>query len=107
MGVSLAALAIPLLLVVGLPSPLGPPTSGRGAEVSGDGGVDPHAEIRRLFAEVERTLRGIDASLSQASSGEAAPAPVIEKTRAGSQRAIEDIDRLLELIDHPHPPGNG
>ena len=77
---------------------------------------DPHAEIRRLFGEVESTLRRIDRMLAGAAGEERALDRTVrgardgidaalDRTRAESRHAIDAIDRILELTNHPHPPG--
>jgi hypothetical protein len=80
---------------------------------------DPHAEMRRLFGEIEKDLRAIDHLLSDASAGTAPASAAIKKSDSAiggidkildtsaqrSRTVIAGIDRILELANHPHPPG--
>jgi hypothetical protein len=80
---------------------------------------DPHAEMRRLFGEIEKDLRAIDHLLSDASVGTTSASVPMKKPEgaitgidrlldASAQRTrtvIAGIDRILELANHPHPPG--
>lgn len=80
---------------------------------------DPHAEMARIFGEIEQDLREIDRLLSDASAGGAPAAGAAEKAEkaiAGidellakseerSQKVLAGIDKLFELADHPHEPG--
>lgn len=121
-GVSCAV----VLLSLGLPAqetqkptpvhphvPLGPRLDPQSGE------EDPHEEIKRMFGKVENHLREIDRLLSDASAGEARSAAagteiekavsgidkLLDSTKEKSQAAVEGIDRILELANHPHKPG--
>lgn len=72
---------------------------------------DVHEQMLRLIARIESTLRRVDDLLwdvhgpakreeEPRSAGE-----LLVSARNGARRAVEDIDELLELIHHPHPPG--
>jgi hypothetical protein len=71
---------------------------------------DPHAEIKKLMGRVERRLVEIDKLLADAgasgSTGATGAQTRIERARDGGQTVVRDIDRILELADHPHPPGS-
>lgn len=78
------------------------------------GHTDVHEEMDRLVQDVERRLREVDGLLFEAASGNrdawnsAGPAGLDDLLRASRDRArrsVEDIDRILELAHHPHPPG--
>lgn len=78
-----------------------------------------HAEIERLFGEVERRMRKVNRLLEDASAGgrrstEArqevdgairAIDELLRETQASSRAAVEGIDKILELADHPHSGG--
>ena len=80
---------------------------------------DVHAEMRRVFRGVERSLKEIDRLLSNASSGKFSTSAAdkestegtagIDKLLSASElhgRAVLDgIDRILELANHSHPTG--
>lgn len=94
------------------PRPEQAPPSKIGA--SGAPASDPHDEIRKLLGQVEVRLREIDRLLSDAAESsprareQSAPAGIDEfLTQSGdrSRQVVEDFDRILELLDHPHPPG--
>jgi TolA-binding protein len=68
------------------------------------GGEDPTAQLRRLFREVETTLRAIDDQLFDAAAGEANPSDasaeidrLLRETEERSRSAIEGIDRIIEV----------
>ena len=74
---------------------------------------DPQQEILELFRSVEKRLHSIDELLSDASAGETEKlasvgesglSDLIRRSRDSSRRAVEDIDRLLELINSQPPP---
>lgn len=84
------------------------------AELPTAGHQDPHEEIRRLFKKVELRLRQIDRLLADAAAG--GTAKPIEAGKAGidtllkdsgerAHQTVKDIDRILELANHPHEPG--
>ncbi|MFN0007445.1 MAG: hypothetical protein ACKVXR_06010 [Planctomycetota bacterium] len=80
---------------------------------------DPHAEMARIFGQIEQDLREIDRLLSDASAGgasakgaeeKAAKAiagidELLAKSEKRSQAVLQGIDKLFELADHPHEPG--
>jgi hypothetical protein len=80
---------------------------------------DPHEEMRRLMGRVERRLIEIDKLLSKAGAGESGTQAVadgavdrdkgtsalVRRSQEESRSAVRDIDRILELANHPHPPG--
>ncbi len=75
---------------------------------------DPHQEIEQLMAGIELRLREIDRLLKDASADERRTrtpgtptdlGALLRRSRDGTQRSVEDYDRILELIQHPHPPG--
>jgi len=71
---------------------------------------DPQEEIRQLFRSVEKRLHAIDELLSDAGAGqtgglanvsESGISKLIERSRASSKLAVEEIDRLLTLLESP------
>lgn len=80
---------------------------------------DPHQEMERLMGEVERKMRRVNHLLEEASSGrpraESAKGELKETLDAidkllraseeSSRAAVSDIDRILELANHPHSGG--
>lgn len=69
---------------------------------------DPHEEMEKLFWKVERNLVAIDRLLQGADDADAQPAQLaaVLKDSAGRSRVVvEDIDKILELAQHAHPPG--
>jgi hypothetical protein len=93
---ALASLGAPL----GAQDPHRPPSP---SEFAGEN--DAQKEMRELFAKVERTLRRIDLYLSDAAAGdvpldlpeESGLADLLRDTQQRSQRAIRDIDRIMEI----------
>ena len=100
------------------------PDVGPGAEGQA-GHEDPHVEMKRLFGKIEKELREIDRLLSDASAGgagrtgtgtgdaskKAADAiermdELLKKSEERGKSVLAGIDRILELADHPHPPGS-
>jgi len=82
--------------------------------VAGPRAGDPHEEMQKLFGQVELRLREIDRLLSDAAAGSpraraqagsAGMGELLVKSRDRAQQVVEDFDRILELADHPHPPG--
>ena len=78
------------------------------------GADDVHEQMKKLIGEVELGLRKIDKLLAQAanvprgSDGKPASAALrefVQQSQAEGQRVVQGIDKLLELADHPHPPG--
>ncbi len=74
---------------------------------------DPHEQMRKLIGEVEQRLRQIDKLLAEAGSAArpaASPgvhtAELVRRTQDEGKQVVEAIDRILELADHPHPPGS-
>ena len=76
------------------------------------GESDTQDEAKMLFRRVEKRLREIDELLNEASSGatgglgsmleseqDSGIGKLIESSRKNSQGVIEDIDRLLELLE--------
>ena len=70
---------------------------------------DPQAEMRELFRSVEKRLREIDELLSDASTGdgqglesagESGMGQLIERSRSSSRQAVEEIDRILKLLEN-------
>jgi hypothetical protein len=80
---------------------------------------DPHVEMRRLMGRVEQRLFEIDKLLADAGAGQhgtavveaaaheqpAGTAALVRRSQDESRAAVRDIDRILELSHHPHPPG--
>lgn len=73
---------------------------------------DPQQEILDLFRSVEKRLHSIDELLSDASAGrtdklatvgESGLSDLIKRSRESSRIAVEEIDRILELINEPPP----
>lgn len=72
-------------------------------------GLDPPSaqdEMTEIFLRVERRLREIDELLSDASAGDVSALEGVEEagigdllrfSREGSQKVVEDIDRILEI----------
>ncbi len=74
---------------------------------------DPHEQMRKLIGEVEQRLRQIDKLLAEAGSAArpaASPgvrtAELVRRTQDEGKQVVEAIDKILELADHPHPPGS-
>ncbi|MBK7874778.1 MAG: hypothetical protein IPJ77_03345 [Planctomycetes bacterium] len=81
--------------------------------------ADPHAEMERLMGEVERKMRRVNRLLEEASSGRPKGAgakeelgatiraidELLKKTEESSRSAVSDIDKILELAEHPHSGG--
>lgn len=70
---------------------------------------DPQQEMRELFRSVEKRLREIDELLSDASQGEtqglatagdSGMGQLIERSRESSRSAVEEIDRILKLLEN-------
>ena len=82
---------------------------------------DPHVEMKRIFGRVETQLREIDRLLSDASAGGAGTraasdavgkavkgiSDLIKGSQENGHSVVAGIDRILELANHPHPPGPG
>jgi hypothetical protein len=83
---------------------------------------DPHAQMAKVFVQIERDMREIDRLLSDASAGKtpgqaggaarrkAAEAiegidQLLRRSEQRSQEVVQGIDRLFELADHPHGEG--
>jgi hypothetical protein len=66
---------------------------------------DPHEQIEKLFWKVERNLVAIDRLLQSADDADAQLAAVLKDSAGRSRVVVEDIDKILELAQHPHPPG--
>jgi hypothetical protein len=85
---------------------------------------DPHEGMKRLMRRVEQRLFEIDKLLTNAGAGEGGsavidaaahtkaapetitgPGALVRQSQDESRAAVRDIDRILELADHPHPPG--
>ena len=75
---------------------------------------DDHAEMEELIGRVEVRLRKIDRLLSDAAAGDTSalsrvgPSGIdelLKHSRDDAQTVVTDIDRILELAEHPHPPG--
>ena len=95
------------------PAP-GPARTSVGAESD-----DPHVEMTRLMGRVERRLFEIDKLLSKAGAPErgteslagrgiddaSGTSVLVRRSQDASRSVVRDIDRILELADHPHPPG--
>jgi hypothetical protein len=73
-----------------------------------------HQRMERLIGEVELRLRRIDALLGDAGAGDrAALAKVgpsgldglLKHGQDDARQVVTDIDKILELADHVHPPG--
>jgi len=65
---------------------------------------DPHEQMRKLIGEVETRLRQIDKLLGEAGATQR-PAELVRRSQDEGRQVVEAIDRILELADHPHPPG--
>ena len=69
---------------------------------------DPHEQIEKLFWKVERNLVAIDRLLQGADDVDAKPAELaaaLADSAGRSRVVVEDIDKILELAQHAHPPG--
>ena len=72
---------------------------------------DPHVAMRKLLGEIELRMRATDRLLSDAAAGGSRKADAAQvgsllgRGHESAARIVEDIDRLLELAHHPHPPG--
>jgi len=73
---------------------------------------DPHEQIRKLIGEVETRLRQIDKLLAEAGSAQrpasgtpATASELVRRSQEEGKQVVDAIDRILELADHPHPPG--
>ena len=100
----LAAIALALIAPAFAQAPVTPQTPAY------DGAADVHEQMRQLVLQIERGLKRIDALLWDAdvrpASGEAPSlAETLNAVRDRSRRVVEDIDRLMEIRHHPHPPG--
>lgn len=71
--------------------------------------ANPQEEILELFKSVERRLKAIDDLLSDASRGatnklanvgESGMSDLIRRSRNSSERAVEEINRLLLLLEN-------
>ena len=91
------------------PEPETPPLLGIPLVRDDDPLPDVHEQMNRLMAEIEEGLYSTDRLLWDASAGSVAggtPVSVaIEEARERALRAVEDMDRLLLLAEHPHEPG--
>lgn len=113
-GLALAFAASAVTPQGGLPPAPGP----AGTSAAGESD-DPHVEMRRLMGRVERRLFEIDKLLSEAGASErgadamaargiddaSGTAALVRRSQDASRSVVHDIDRILELADHPHPPG--
>jgi hypothetical protein len=86
------------------PLPLPPELTG--------GPSSPEQELRRLFREVEETLRRIDDQLFEAAAGEndlgAADAEIdrlLRETESASRRVVEGIDEILQVASQMNQSG--
>jgi hypothetical protein len=73
---------------------------------------DPHARMRELILEIERSLGSVDKHLSGIDASpkvgvESSISARIAAAREGSRRALEQIDLLLEIRHHPHASSGG
>ncbi len=108
------ALGIPFLLFTSsfafgqdIEGPTPPPIEGVLPELGQP--TDPQAEILELFKSVEKRLKAIDDLLSDASAGatgklanvgESGISDLIQRSRNSSERAVEEINRLLTLLEN-------
>ena len=97
------------LVLVQQPQPQPPPVIHVPIPQAAD---DPHAQIRKLIGEVETRLHQIDKLLAEAGSvqrpaaGSAGgAAELVRRSQNEGKQVVETIDKILELADHPHPPG--
>lgn len=79
-----------------------------------EGGPSPEEELRRLFREVEQTLRGIDDQLFDAAAGEADLGAVdaeidrlLRATEDSSRSAVEGIDQILQVAQQMNQQRQG
>lgn len=111
MGVRIHAMSscfwILLLLIQGTQETPPPST----ASTAPDAG-DVHERMERLILKIEKDLRGIDELLVAAGaprgssrSEEIVAGSSVREAASQGRRVVEDIDHLLELTFHPHPPG--
>ncbi len=75
-------------------------------------GDDAHAQMKKLIGEIELGLRRIDKLLAEAGArGASQPGSptalreLVQHSQDEGQRVVQGIDKLLELANHPHPPG--
>jgi hypothetical protein len=98
----------------------GPHPAPRSSSSDAQTADDPHAEIRKLFAEIETHLASIDRMLIDAAADSPRGTPVdgpakasdavsetlVTASRKKSRTVVDDLDRILSLADHPHPRGS-
>ena len=73
---------------------------------------DVHEQMRELVLQIERGLRRVDQLLWSADAppegdGTTSLATRLREARERARRAVEDIDRLLEIRHHPHGASGG
>lgn len=95
---SAARLAVPSATATAAQGPVLPPNP------LGQDAASPEEELRRLFAQVERSLRQIDDMLFEAGAGDpleddadSGLAKLLEKTLVESRLTVERMDRILDV----------
>ncbi|MBL8858820.1 MAG: hypothetical protein JNL28_09965 [Planctomycetes bacterium] len=75
---------------------------------------DPHQQMNELIGKVELRLREINDLLNDAAAGKrdalgavgsSGIDEILKASRERARQSVEDIDKILELADHPHEPG--
>ena len=83
------------------------------------GAEDAHAEMERLFGEIERKMTKVNQLLERASAGSRGSSEartgiqeavdtidkLLRQSQRESQSTVQAIDKILELSTHPHPGG--
>jgi hypothetical protein len=102
--VAAAIAAFALALPAASPQGGLPPEVERLMRGGDDTPADLEAEMRALFAKVERALRRIDDKLFEAGAGDALSGDLhsglgdlLDRTLTDSRNAVRDIDRILEI----------
>src|SRR5262245_43295990 len=118
------ASAFALAVLAFLPARFDDPAKGQGKQtvpipVLPGAEEDPHAQMAKVFVQIEHDLREIDRLLSDASTGESSTKEAAEKSAVAiagidelilnsekkSQAVLDGIDKLFELANHSHQPG--
>lgn len=76
---------------------------------------DVHERMRQLLLQIERTLKSVDElflgvhdpldRVAKEASAPKSAAEVLLAARDRGRRALAEMDELLDIIHHEHPPG--
>ncbi len=108
-----ALVLVALVLVADRASPFAQDPAPKKVEHSITPSAD-HQQMEQLIREVETHLRQIDTLLGDAGAGDKAAlakvgpsglAGLLKHSQDDVREVVDDIDRILELADHVHPPG--